>query len=90
MRERSQHRSAQLSTGERQRTALARALLNEPRLLLADEPTGNLDRHNADRVLDALRMFTGQGGAVLLVTHDAEAARRADRILRLDHGRMVD
>jgi putative ABC transport system ATP-binding protein len=84
--DRTHHRSGQLSTGERQRTAMARALLNEPRLLLADEPTGNLDPHNADVVLDQLRAFAQQGGAVLLVTHDADAADRADRIMRLEQG----
>jgi ABC-type lipoprotein export system ATPase subunit len=87
--ERAQHRPGQLSTGERQRTALARALLNQPRLLLADEPTGNLDPANAQVVLGHLEQFARQGGAVLLVTHDGQAAERADRILRLDRGRMV-
>jgi ABC-type lipoprotein export system ATPase subunit len=77
--QRKNHVPGQLSTGERQRTALARALLNEPMLLLADEPTGNLDRDNADAVLAHLKEFTGQGGAVLLVTHDEEASRHADR-----------
>jgi ABC-type lipoprotein export system ATPase subunit len=84
--ERVHHKAAQLSTGERQRTALARALLNEPRLLLADEPTGNLDPENAGVVLDQLRAFTQLGGAVLLVTHDPDAARRADRTMRLEQG----
>jgi ABC-type lipoprotein export system ATPase subunit len=82
------HRPGQLSTGERQRTALARAMLNQPRLLLADEPTGNLDRVNADIVLNQLVEFAQHGGAVLLVTHDAQSAARADRILRLESGRF--
>jgi ABC-type lipoprotein export system ATPase subunit len=86
---RSHHRPAELSTGERQRTALARALLNRPRLILADEPTGNLDRENADNVLRCLREFGDTGGAVLLVTHDAALAARSDRILKLREGRLI-
>src|SRR5436190_3276399 len=82
--ERRRHVPAQLSTGERQRTALARALLNRPKLLLADEPTGNLDRDSAEVVLGHLADFARGGGAVLLVTHDAEAAAKAQRVLRLD------
>ena len=77
------HRPAQLSTGERQRTALARALLNRPRLLLADEPTGNLDAENSEIVLDALDRFARSGGGVLLVTHNRDAMRRARRSIQL-------
>ena len=87
--ERMQHVPAQLSTGERQRTALARALLNRPRLLLADEPTGNLDQQNAKLVLDHLAEFARSGGAVLLVTHDARAARHAQQTVRLQSGRLL-
>ena len=79
-----------LSTGERQRTALARALITRPQLILADEPTGNLDRANADAVLDSLAEFARDGGMVLMVTHDAEAASRADRILKLQSGALVE
>jgi len=68
---RGHHVPAQLSVGERQRTALARALFNQPKLLLADEPTGNLDSENGAIVLHALKSFAEEGGAVLLVTHDA-------------------
>jgi len=85
--DRIRHVPAELSTGERQRTALARALLNRPKLLLADEPTGNLDRENSDVVLGHLAEFARAGGAVLLVTHDAQAARRAHRHIRLVGGR---
>jgi ABC-type lipoprotein export system ATPase subunit len=87
--DRSGHVPAQLSTGERQRTALARALLARPRLLLADEPTGNLDRENADIVLNCLADFAAEGGAVLLVTHDAAAAARASRVLPMSRGKLV-
>ncbi|MEX0718595.1 MAG: ABC transporter ATP-binding protein [Planctomycetaceae bacterium] len=83
------HVPGKLSTGERQRTALARALLNHPKLLLADEPTGNLDRENAVAVLGYLRDFAEQGGGVLLVTHDPRAAEVADRTLEIRDGRLV-
>jgi ABC-type lipoprotein export system ATPase subunit len=77
------HVPAQLSTGERQRTALARALLNEPELVLADEPTGNLDGDNARAVLNALADFARAGGGVLLVTHDPLAAEHAVRSVEM-------
>lgn len=78
-----------LSSGERQRTALARALLNEPTHLLADEPTGNLDRENADIVLDAMSAFASAGGTVLLVTHDDHAASRAGTVLNMRDGQIA-
>jgi ABC-type lipoprotein export system ATPase subunit len=81
--DRMRHVPSQLSTGERQRTALARALLNRPRLLLADEPTGNLDEDNARNVLGHLVDFAQSGGAVLLVTHDRYAADYAQRVVPL-------
>ena len=84
--ERLHHVPSELSTGERQRTALARALLHSPKLLLADEPTGNLDRENARLVLDCLADFARGGGAVLLVTHDDAAAQSAQRTVRLQAG----
>ncbi len=83
------HVPAELSTGERQRAALARALLNQPKLLLADEPTGNLDRENADIILGALAAFAQNGGAVLLVSHDDHATRHAARTLRLREGKIA-
>ncbi len=83
---RRRHLPAELSTGERQRTALARALLTKPALLLADEPTGNLDPDSAHLVLAALAEFAQNGGSVLLVTHDAQAAARAGRVVRLESG----
>ncbi len=87
--DRQDHVPGELSTGERQRTALARALLNRPRLLLADEPTGNLDAENARVVLDDLAAFADEGGAVLLVTHDETAASRAGRRIKLQAGEIV-
>ena len=83
------HRPGQLSAGERQRTAMARALLNDPPLLLADEPTGNLDPENASGVLDLLSEFHASGGTVLLVTHDERAAARAGRSIELCAGRLA-
>ena len=86
--DRSRHLPAELSTGEKQRAALARALLNRPKLLLADEPTGNLDRENAELVLDCLSGFAQAGGAVLLVTHGEDASHYAHRTLILEHGKL--
>jgi len=86
--DRADHVPAALSTGERQRTALARALLHCPKLLLADEPTGNLDPANAQVVLGYLAEFARDGGAVLLVTHDAAARALAHRTLKLRGGRL--
>ena len=87
--DRAQHVPAELSTGERQRVALVRAMLNDPTLVLADEPTGNLDEDNAHIVLRHLVEYAEAGGAVLLVTHDSEAAQRAHRIVPLSKGRVV-
>ena len=88
---RARHRSSQLSVGERQRVALARALANDPVLLLADEPTGNLDSENANRVLDLLGTLRSERKlALLMVTHSNEVAERADRIVRMKDGRVVE
>ncbi len=83
-------RPSQLSGGEQQRLSIARALVNDPQLLLADEPTGNLDEHSGHHVLTLLREVATGGRAVVLVTHDAEAARIADRVLRFEQGRLVE
>jgi ABC-type lipoprotein export system ATPase subunit len=83
---REDHLPSQLSTGEKQRTALARALFNDPKVIMADEPTGNLDDDNADIVLNHLRDYVEEGGSVLLVTHSARAADYASRTLNMKDG----
>jgi ABC-type lipoprotein export system ATPase subunit len=86
---RSNHKPLELSTGEQQRTAMARALLNNPMLLLADEPTGNLDKENAEIILNYLWEFAESGGAVLMVTHSEEAALYAHRTIHLANGEIL-
>ena len=81
------HRPSQLSGGEQQRVAVARALANRPRLVLADEPTGNLDEVTSDRVLaEFLNLVRGQGSAALVATHNERLAARMDRVMRLHEG----
>jgi len=82
------HVPAELSTGERQRTALARAILNNPKLLLADEPTGNLDKDNAEVVHKFFMEFAQSGGAVLMVTHSESAAAFGNRVIRIKNGKI--
>jgi putative ABC transport system ATP-binding protein len=86
--ERLEHLPTQLSGGEQQRVALARALINHPKLILADEPTGNLDEANERIVLDLLCELHEAGHTILLVTHSAEIGRMADRRIELAHGRL--
>jgi putative ABC transport system ATP-binding protein len=86
-----QHRPSELSGGEQQRVALARALINRPALILADEPTGNLDTKNSDVVLKMLRQSNQEfGQTVLMITHNPEAATVGDRIIHMRDGEIVD
>jgi putative ABC transport system ATP-binding protein len=88
--DRADHYPVQLSGGEQQRVALARAFINEPSVLFADEPTGNLDGQTSDRVVELLFELNRQAGtALVLVTHNMELARQTNRILHLRHGRLV-
>ena len=83
------HRPSKLSGGEQQRVAVARALANKPPLVLADEPTGNLDEHTADAVLsEFLNLVRGEGSAALVATHNERLAARMDRVVRLHEGRL--
>jgi lipoprotein-releasing system ATP-binding protein len=83
------HRPSKLSGGEQQRVAVARALANKPPLILADEPTGNLDEHTADAVLgEFLSLVRGEGSAALVATHNERLARKVDRVVRLHEGRL--
>jgi lipoprotein-releasing system ATP-binding protein len=91
LRERMHHRPAQLSGGERQRVAVCRALINQPKLLLADEPTGNLDRKTADIIGTLLLEVSREAGAILIcVTHSGELAQRFERRYELVDGKLVD
>jgi lipoprotein-releasing system ATP-binding protein len=86
-----EHRPTELSGGEQQRTAICRALANQPKLLLADEPTGNLDPKTSERVFhELLELITHTGVAALIATHNLELASRMHRVLRLEDGRLVE
>ena len=87
--DRASHLPAQLSGGEQQRVCIARALINDPNIILADEPTGNLDAQNEEIVLRMLRELHAQGRTIIMVTHDPSVARLADRRLELHHGRIA-
>ncbi|UCG49556.1 MAG: ABC transporter ATP-binding protein [Phycisphaerales bacterium] len=88
--ERALHRPAELSAGEKQRVAIARAMFNRPKIILADEPTGNLDPDNASVVLEHLSEFHRGGGTVVLASHGPEALEFADRVVHLERGAIRD
>lgn len=83
------HKPSQLSGGEQQRVCIARALINHPSIVLADEPTGNLDVENEQIVLDLLRRFHAEGKTVVVVTHNPEIGELGDRVITLKHGRLA-
>jgi putative ABC transport system ATP-binding protein len=87
--DRLEHRPSQLSGGEQQRVAVARALINHPTLILADEPTGNLDETNEEIVIQLFHELHSEGHTIVMVTHDPAMGRRADRRIQLAHGRLV-
>src|SRR6266568_7643296 len=87
---RADHLPAHLSGGEQQRVCIARALINDPKNVLADEPTGNLDAQNEEIVLHLLRQFHNQGRTIVMVTHDPAVARLADRKVELHHGHVAE
>ncbi len=86
---RATHFSAQLSGGEQQRVAFARALANDPEVILADEPTGNLDQKNAQKILQVLQLLKGDGKTVIVSTHDLQIKALADQVISLDEGKLA-
>ncbi|MDR2179067.1 MAG: ABC transporter ATP-binding protein [Synergistaceae bacterium] len=89
LQDRAKHLPRQLSGGEQQRVCIARALINYPKLILADEPTGNLDEANEKIVLDLLRRLHGEGSTIIVVTHAPEVAEHAEKTIFLEHGKIV-
>ena len=89
MENRARHRPSQLSGGQQQRTAIARALVNNPRLVFADEPTGNLDSHTGEVILELFRKLSGEGRTIILVTHDPEIAAVTPRRIEIRDGKIA-
>ena len=90
LKEKIYHPVNKLSGGEMQRVAIARALINEPELVLADEPTGNLDTENSERIFELFKLLNIKGITVVIVTHNNDIARRVDRVITLRDGKIVD
>lgn len=84
------HKPTELSVGQQQRVALARMLANDPAVILADEPTGNLDPETSDQIIGFFEQFNEEGHTVVMVTHSPDAAERAKRVLKLRDGKIVD
>ena len=82
------HKPNQLSGGQQQRVAIARALINKPKIILADEPTGNLDSKNGAEIVELLKKLSTQGIIVVMVTHDLEMAQKTDKIFKLKDGKL--
>ena len=88
--DRTDHRPNQLSGGQRQRVAIARSMINEPQLLLADEPTGNLDSRTSEEIMELFEEINGRGQTILMVTHEEEIAAHAKRLIRMRDGKIED
>lgn len=89
MEHRSSYLSNQLSGGEKQRVAIARALINNPEIIFADEPTGNLDSKSGAQIMEILEKLNNEGKTIILVTHEADTARHAKRIIHLRDGQII-
>jgi putative ABC transport system ATP-binding protein len=87
--DRANHYPSELSGGQQQRVAIARALANEPAILLADEPTANLDTESSNQIVEIFRELNGKGQTIIMVTHETELGEKADRIIRIKDGRVV-
>jgi putative ABC transport system ATP-binding protein len=90
LQDRLHHHPGQLSGGEQQRVCIARALINYPSLILADEPTGNLDDENEQIIMDVFRQLHQEGHTIIMVTHDKEVAENAQRVIQFEYGRITE